>query len=433
VKVFHPPTDPRIGGWYAQLPEPAPARRLNGDQRADWVVVGAGYTGLAAARRLAEQRPGERILLLEALRVGLGASGRNSGFAIDIPHSVNGATQDSHRLYRLCRAGVALLRDAVEAGQIDCQWSERGKLHCALADTGLRELDALCAELDHLGAPYERLDGAALAARIGTPYYRAAVHTPGTALMQPAALVRGLAASLPATVELYEETPVRAIEPGRPVRLATPNATITAERVLLTTNHPMMALAGLDKRLFPVSTFASLTRTLTVAEQAALGGETDWGVIPGQHMGTTLRYTRDRRLLIRNIFRYTPNFLAGEAAWRRIEAQHRRSFEARFPMLGAVPFEQNWGGALSMAQNGNGFFGPAGEGVLASLGCNGVGVGKGTIFGAMLADYAVGASSDLLDDMLALPGPSRLPPRAILNFAVPFVINRRQRVAGGDL
>ena len=430
MKVSLPPNDPRIGGWYAQLP--APAQRLAGEQTADWVVVGAGYTGLAAARRLAEHRPGERILLLEALRVGLGASGRNSGFAIDLPHSVNGYGEDDHRLYRLCGAGVALLREAVEAGQIDCQWSERGKLHCALERSGLRELDALCAELDRLGAPYERLDGAALEARIGTPFYRAAVHTPGTALMQPAALTRGLAATLPETVEFFEETPLSAVEPGRPVRLATPNATIRAGRVLLATNHPMMALAGLDKRLFPVSTFASLTRPLTVAEQAALGGEADWGVIPGQRMGTTMRYIQDRRLLIRNLFRYTPNFLAGEAAWRRIQAQHRRSFEARFPMLGAVPFEHSWSGALSMAQNGNGFFGQAGEGVLASLGCNGTGVGKGTIFGAMLADYAVGAGSDLLDDMLALPGPSRLPPRPIMNLAAPFVINRRQRLAGRE-
>jgi glycine/D-amino acid oxidase-like deaminating enzyme len=156
-------------------------------------------------------------------------------------------------------------------------------------------------------------------------------------------------------------------------------------------------------------------------------------VIPGQHMGTTLRYTRDRRLLIRNTFRYTPNLSTSKAAWQRIVAQHRRSFEARFPMLGAVRFEHNWSGALSMAQNGNGFFGRLGEGVLASLGCNGIGVGKGTIFGAMLADYAVGAGSALLDDMEALPGPDRLPPRPIVDLVAPFVINRRQRVAGREL
>ena len=84
--------DPRLtdmrqaSGWYAILPKPPPANRLKGNQVADWVVVGAGVTGLAAARRLGELAPDARILLLESYRVGYGASGRNSGFIIDTPH-----------------------------------------------------------------------------------------------------------------------------------------------------------------------------------------------------------------------------------------------------------------------------------------------------------------------------------------------------------
>ena len=73
-------------GWYAILPPPPPAKRLKGQQVADWVVVGAGVTGLAAARRLAELAPEARIILLDEYRVGYGASGRNSGFIIDTPH-----------------------------------------------------------------------------------------------------------------------------------------------------------------------------------------------------------------------------------------------------------------------------------------------------------------------------------------------------------
>jgi len=80
-------TDMRhASGWYAMLPQPQPARRLNGHQVADWVVVGAGVTGLAAARRLAELVPEARIVLLDGHRVGYGASGRNAGFIIDTPH-----------------------------------------------------------------------------------------------------------------------------------------------------------------------------------------------------------------------------------------------------------------------------------------------------------------------------------------------------------
>ena len=68
----------QASGWYAILPEPKSANRLKGDQVADWVVVGAGVTGLAAARRLGELAPEARIILLDSYRVGYGASGRNA-------------------------------------------------------------------------------------------------------------------------------------------------------------------------------------------------------------------------------------------------------------------------------------------------------------------------------------------------------------------
>jgi choline dehydrogenase-like flavoprotein len=80
------PHDDATCGWYCTLPEPAPARRVRGDERADWVVLGAGVTGLAAARRLGELRPDDRILLIDAQRVGYGASGRNAGFILETPH-----------------------------------------------------------------------------------------------------------------------------------------------------------------------------------------------------------------------------------------------------------------------------------------------------------------------------------------------------------
>ncbi|RWG43053.1 MAG: FAD-dependent oxidoreductase, partial [Mesorhizobium sp.] len=70
-------------GWLNQLPERSTRPTLNGTQKADWVVVGGGYTGMAATRQLATLKPGERIILLEANRVGEGASARNSGFLVD--------------------------------------------------------------------------------------------------------------------------------------------------------------------------------------------------------------------------------------------------------------------------------------------------------------------------------------------------------------
>ena len=108
----------QASGWYAILPKPAPANRLKGQQTADWVVIGAGVTGLAAARRLGELAPEARVVLLEQYRVGYGTSGRNAGFIIDTPHLTEElGIEDNRRVSRLVVAGLAQLDDLVHQAQ----------------------------------------------------------------------------------------------------------------------------------------------------------------------------------------------------------------------------------------------------------------------------------------------------------------------------
>ena len=109
-RIARLPADDTANGWSAILPPRAERPPLAGDVTADWVVVGAGFAGLAAARRLAENRPGEHVALVEAEAVGEGASGRNSGFAIDVPHNVGSSLEElegSQRYIRLSRAALA--------------------------------------------------------------------------------------------------------------------------------------------------------------------------------------------------------------------------------------------------------------------------------------------------------------------------------------
>ena len=119
------PSDDNSNGWSAILPARTPCDSLHADIRADWVVVGAGFAGLAAARRLAQNCPREQIVLLEAQQVGEGASGRNSGFAIDLPHNVGSSLEElegSHRFMRLARAAIAELEGQVNTHAIECDW-----------------------------------------------------------------------------------------------------------------------------------------------------------------------------------------------------------------------------------------------------------------------------------------------------------------------
>ena len=167
------PADDATNGWSRILPPRPPRPPLEADIRADWVVAGAGFAGLAAARRLAETRPDDRIVLLEAQEAGEGASGRNSGFAIDVPHNVGSALDEldgPRRFMRLSRAAIDHLGRAVSAAGIDCQWSRRGKYHAAVSPWGRREiLEPFAKELDALSEPYRWLDRAQLIEEIGTP------------------------------------------------------------------------------------------------------------------------------------------------------------------------------------------------------------------------------------------------------------------------
>ncbi len=262
VKVGILPNDDDSCGWYHNLPPPPPATPLTGEHGFDHVVLGAGFTGLAAARRLAEHLPEREIALIDAQRVGYGASGRNSGFIIDLPHSFadadhGGALARDRAEMRLNNYAIETLRGLVETHGIDCQWGERGKFHAAVEDKGRRDLDGFRRSLDRLGASYRDLDAAALSAEIGTGYYREAIHTPGCVLIQPAALARGLGATLPGNLRLFEDSPVTELDTGAEIVLHTPQGRIRTKSLLLTNNGFAGQFGFQGNRLIPIMTFGA--------------------------------------------------------------------------------------------------------------------------------------------------------------------------------
>ncbi len=409
-------TDMRhASGWYAMLPPPAPAKRLTGHQVADWVVVGAGVTGLAAARRLAELAPEARIILLDEYRIGYGSSGRNSGFIIDTPHlSEEAGVESNRRISRLVIAGLAELEGLVRKHGIDCEWSPRGHLTAIVESKRIKELHATCRILDGVDEKYEWLEADALAEVVGTRRYHAAVLTPRTVLVNPAAMCRGLGESLPENVEVYEETPVRRVAPGAPVRIECAEGSIDAANVLLTTNAFIIKLDFLRRDVFPLIECASLSRPLTEDEQASMGGAADWG-ITGY---ATMRRTLSNRILVRNGTFYSSDFRLSHDRRRQLQASHLRGLRKCFPGLDKLDFEHTWSGVFCMTRNWASYFGRIEPGVFASLGYSGVGVPRGTISGKLLAEYALGSESDSIADVQAVSGPRRLPPEPFLGLGV---------------
>ena len=402
-------------GWYAILPPPAPANRLEGRHVADWVVVGAGVTGLAAARRLAELAPEARIILLEEYRIGYGASGRNAGFIIDTPHLTEQFDDESNRrVSRLVIAGLGELEDEVRTHGIECEWSPRGHLTAVVEGKRVEYLHATCRMLDAMDETYEWLEGDALADEVGTRHYRAAVYTPRTVLVNPAALCRGLGETLPGNVRVYEESPVGRVTPGSPVQIECPEGSISATNVLLTTNAFITKLGMLRRKVFPMLSCASLSRTLTDEEQAAMSGAPDWGITGS----STVRRTLSNRILFRHRLYYTGDFRLSAAMRSELLSAHADGLRRRFPTLDKLDFEHTWAGVFCMTRDWASVFDRLERGVFASLGYAGVGLPRGTISGKLLAELAMGGESDLIRDAQALSGPKRLPPEPFLGIGV---------------
>lgn len=425
-RAINLPNDDHDCGWYDILPEPTPAKVLKGEQRAEYVVIGAGFAGLAAARRLAELKPEATIFLVDAQRVGYGASGRNSGFVIDLPHKMALEHPDPNfkqALLRLNRSAISKLEGLIETHGIDCQWSHAGKYQGAVGERGVAYLENFVSLMRNLGEPFEMVERDRLQKVLGTSHYTQAVFTPGCYLMQPAALVRGLGDSLPSNVQLFENSPVTGLRKGSNgnwvIELA--GASVQTKNLLLTTSIFTQEFGYLKNRLLPVMTFASWTRPLTQAEMDATGITEDWGLTPADHAGTTVRMTKDRRLIIRNSYQHVPKYgqsVNGDLR-DKVRDKHRISMLLRYPHLANVPFTHTWGGSYAISRNFTNFFGKLDEGVYASACDNGVGAAWGTIGGTLLADSVVGSDSSLLNDIRHVSGmPSLNPPEPFLGMGV---------------
>jgi glycine/D-amino acid oxidase-like deaminating enzyme len=417
------PSNDGSNGWSRILLPRQPKRPLEGDVRGDWVVVGAGFAGLAAARRLAEHRPGDTIILLEADEAGENASGRNSGFAIDLPHNVGSSLEElegAQRYIRLSRAAIDHLERQVRVHAIDCSWSRRGRYHTAVSERGAKEvLEPISRELSALGEPWRWLDNKTLASEIGTSYHLAAVHTPGTVLMNPAALVRGLADSLPENVVLHEHTPVLEVSYENGVTLITPKGSVYAPRMVLAVNGLAEQFGFYRRRLLRFAAHASLTRPLTRSEREALGGCDDWGVTPANaFVSSTLRFTQDHRLLVRHQLIFDPDHRAALRNRDAVRARHMREFRNRFPMLPEVQFDYTWTGYVCLSRNHAPGFGRVAPNVWSAVCCNAVGVTKATISGLLVADLACGIDNPLIKDIESLGKPAKLPPRPFLDIGV---------------
>ncbi len=416
------PTHRGPAAWSAILGPFPPAPKQEGNQTADVVVVGAGFAGLSAARRLTQLQPKARIILLEAGRVAEGAAGRNSGFMIDLPHDLASddyaGGEDDRAMISLNRQAITFARSAVEQYQIAPSFFDMaGKVNGAASAAGHAHNLSYAKHLETLGENSEMLDPQQMYDLTGSRHYRSGLYTPGTVMLQPAGYIRGLAAGVVEHgVELFEHSAVTGIEKhGGDWLVRTTAGMVSTGSVILTVNGHLESFGIARDRLMQLFLFAAMTPELGVEALGRLGGQPRWGVTPSDPMGTTMRRIDTgqggNRIITRTCAALRPGMAATARDLARAAKVMQRKFDQRFPQVAGLQMEYQWAGHLCLSLNGVSVAREIEPGLYSGCVQNGLGTARGTLTGIAAAERACGHSSEITRHFEAEEAPKRLPPQ----------------------
>jgi gamma-glutamylputrescine oxidase len=389
--------------WYAATVAPlAPFPPLVGEARADVAVIGGGYTGLSAALHLAER--GYDVALLEAHRVGFGASGRNGGQVgsgqrkdVDALEAAFGREM-ARRLWNLGEEAKALVRALIDRHAIPAQWTP-GILHACWHDREVAHAHRLAEKLARdYDYPHVRpLDRAAMRAEVDSPVYRGGSLDLGAGHIHPLAYALGLArAAAAAGARIHERSEVLTIEHGAEPVAVTAAGRLRAGQLILAGNG---YLGGLEPRIaarvMPINNFIVATEPLGPRARTLIPNAV--AVADSKFVINYFRLSPDGRLL----------FGGGESYGYRfppIGPTVRRPLARVFPDLTKVRFDYAWGGTLAITMSRLPCFARPAPNVLSASGYSGHGVALATLAGRILAE-AVAGEMERFDLMARLPTP----------------------------
>ncbi|MEE4076067.1 MULTISPECIES: NAD(P)/FAD-dependent oxidoreductase [Pseudomonas] len=438
------PVDTGVSGWEAISTRSTPVRTLDGSVTADWLIIGAGFAGLSAARRLSQLRPDDSIVVVDAHEIAKGPAGRNSGFMIDVPHSLSsgeysvaGESATSREIAQNRFAIDFASKAAQEYGMSATTFDPSGKINACASARGARLNINYAKSLKSIGERYELLDTAQMREITGSDYYSGGLFTPGAVVIQPAQYIRDLADGLSTKISLYEHSPI--IELSRSGADWTARSTkgaITAPKVILAVNGHIEDFGHFQGRLLHVFTYASMTAGFRDDVAKGRGtGRDSWALLPADPMGATVRKISAQgqsRIVIRTRFTYDPSIQVTAARVAEVAREQRESLDARFPELKAVALEFSWAGRLCLSRNSAAAFGEVEENLYSACCENGLGTVKSTLAGVLAAELATGTHSRFLDDFSSSPGPSKLPPKILTRLGVRSVISWQALRAGRE-
>jgi len=404
-------TTPINPSFYAARQGNTSARAaIDGDLVADVTIVGGGLTGLSTALHAARQ--GLSVIVLEAERIGYGASGRNGGQALqgyaasmDVVERALGL-EAAREMWAMSREALALLKENIAQFGIDCQPSQGGYLYAALHAGQMAELAAW---RDHATRQYgytdlTLLDRDTLAAHVATPAYAGGLLDANEMHLDPLVYTLGLAeAATRLGVRLFEHSPVRVWRPeGAEQRVSCPTGTVRCRHLVLATNA---GIASIEPRLadyfLPVESFIVATAPLGKARADALM-PSGVAVADCNRVLNYFRMTADHRLLFGG--------RASGTGLDRTADTHARMLKV-FPQLADVAIEHAWGGIVDVTPNKLPHFGRLADRVYFAQGFSGHGLALTGLAGRVIAEAISGAPRrfDLFTRLPHRPLPARNP------------------------
>ena len=291
--------------WLKDLPSRTNIKTLQSNEDCEWLIVGAGYTGLSAARKLAQLYSDKKIILIDAQLAGEGASGRNSGYLVDTTLNDGFTSNKELNNYKkkadIYKLGINVVKKFINEHQVECDWNECGKYFASSRLEDKKILTNFSDTLIKLGFEHNLLSKDELSKRLGTDFYNTALHTKGGILLHPGKLVRAMIDILPKNVCLYENSHLLTWNKTKDIiSCEFKNGKIKTKKIIFATNGFLKSLGIKSNYNFPITLTASMTRSLTDEEFKSIGEPSEWGVLPVRPMGATIRMTKDRRILIRN-------------------------------------------------------------------------------------------------------------------------------------
>ena len=414
--------------WLDELPLRASEPALRGRVRADLAVVGGGYAGLWTALLAKERDPDARVVLLEGLRIGHAASGRNGGFVeATLTHGAgNGETRFPTELAELDRLGMANLdaiEQTVESRGWQCEFERVGSIAVATERYQLAEL----AEA-HDGTTELFHDAGGMRALVDSPTYLGGLEsTRDTALVHPGKLARSLLdACLDAGVEVHEGSPVRRVQAERDaVLLHTEHGTVAADRVALATNAYPSLLKRYRLHTVPVYDYVLMTEPLSAEQRAAIGWQGRQGIADTANQFHYYRLTADDRILWGGydaVYHYGGRIRTAYEDRRESFETLAAHFLTTFPQLEGIHFTHRWAGVIDTSSRFCAFHATAHGGRVAySAGFTGLGVAATRFAAEVMLDQLAGLSTERTTLAMVNELPMPFPPEPATYLAVQAV------------